>query len=45
MIIGAILVVPFLIFQFRTAKTLKMLVLDKQGENVILSRFTMGGFS
>jgi hypothetical protein len=44
MIMGAILFVPFLIFQFRAAKTLKRLVLDKQGENIVITRFTLGGF-
>lgn len=44
MIMGGILAIPFLVFQFRTAKTLKRLILDKNGENVILSRFSMAGF-
>lgn len=44
MIMGGILAIPFFIFQFRTAKTLKRLILDKNGENVILSRFSMAGF-
>lgn len=44
MIMGGLMAIPFLIFQFRTAKTLKRLVLDKNGENVILSRFALGGF-
>jgi hypothetical protein len=44
MILGGLMIVPFFIFQFRTAKTLKRLVLDKNGENVILSRFALGGF-
>lgn len=44
MIMGGIMAIPFLIFQFRTAKTLKRLILDKNGENVVLSRFTLGGF-
>lgn len=44
MIMGALLFVPFLIFQLRAAKTLKRLVLDKQGENIVLTRFTLGGF-
>lgn len=41
---GSILAIPFLIFQFRTAKTLKKLILDKTGENVILTRFALAGF-
>ena len=44
MIMGGILAIPFLIFQFRTGKTLKRLILDKNGESVILSRFSMAGF-
>ncbi len=40
---GALLAVPFAIFQVRAAKTLKKLVLDKTGDNVILTRFQMGG--
>lgn len=44
MIIGSLLAVPFLIFQFRTAKTLKNMVLDRAGENVVLTRFRYGGF-
>jgi hypothetical protein len=44
MIVGALMAVPFLIFQFRTAKTLKRLVLDKEGEHVMLTRFILGGF-
>lgn len=44
MIMGSILAIPFLIFQFRTAKTLKKLILDKTGESVILSRFAFAGF-
>jgi hypothetical protein len=41
---AAMMSIPFLIFQFRTAKTLKRLVLDGKGENVVLSRFSLGGF-
>ncbi len=44
MIMGAILTIPFIVFQFRTAATLKRLVLDKTGENVVLTRFQLGGF-
>jgi hypothetical protein len=44
MILGGFMAVPFFIFQFRTAKTLKRLILDRTGENVILSRFALGGF-
>ena len=44
MIMGAILFVPFLIFQFRAAKTLKRLVLDKKGDDILITRFTLGGF-
>jgi hypothetical protein len=44
MIMGGLMAVPFLIFQFRTAKTLKRLILDKNGDSVILSRFSFGGF-
>lgn len=45
MIMGGLMAIPFLVFQFRTAKTLKRLVLDKNGENVVLSRFALGGFT
>jgi hypothetical protein len=44
MIVGAIMAIPFFIFQFRTVKTLKRLVLDKQGENIVITRFAFGGF-
>lgn len=39
------MIVPFLIFQYRMAKTLKRLILDKQGENVIITRYQLGGFA
>lgn len=31
MIMGAVLAIPFIIFQFRTSKTLKYMLLDKSG--------------
>ena len=45
MIIGTLMVIPFLIFQFRMTKTLKRLVLDKQGENIITRRYQLGVFA
>ena len=45
LIIGGFMIIPFLIFQFRTSKTLKRLVLDKLGENIIITRYQMGGFT
>lgn len=44
LIMGALMVIPFLIFQFRVVKTLKSMVLDKAGENVVMTRFQSGGF-
>jgi hypothetical protein len=44
MIMAGTMFVPFLIFQFRAAKTLKRLVLDKKGEEIIITRFNLGGF-
>lgn len=41
---GVVLAVPFMIFQLRTGKTLKCMVLDKTGENVVLTRFQFGAF-
>jgi hypothetical protein len=42
---GVFLAVPFIVFQMRTGKTLKRMVLDKTGENVIMTRFQLGGLT
>ena len=44
LVMGSFMLFSFVIFQLRLRNTLKTLILDKQGENIVITRFRAGGF-